>query len=191
MVICLSRGMLLQQILSQATRSCFLCLAGNPVGLVWPRAHLLLAYRSDWFEQLGLNPPTTWCVTSTQVTSTQVTSHKHFYLSVSKTHYGWWGTYYPGCHVTAIIPSASMLATTMHSHWHHREEMVQLAYALSALPGWHTTLYDPARHDPTSGEDRGPGLNISWPGHNVSAWPDPTSTPTEAELLQERESHHA
>lgn len=61
--------------------------------------------------------------------------------------------------------------------------MIQLAYALSALPGWHTTRYNPA----AANDDRGPGLNISWPGHNAAAWPDVSSTPTESELLQEGE----
>lgn len=59
--------------------------------------------------------------------------------------------------------------------------MIQLAQALSSLPGWHSTLYDPV----TAASDSGPGLNISWPGHNVSAWSDLASTPNAAEMLRE------
>ncbi len=35
---------------------------GFPVGLVYPRSQLLLYYRADWFAQLGVTPPATWCV---------------------------------------------------------------------------------------------------------------------------------
>eukprot|EP00983_Pelagomonas_calceolata_P053498 1143316-Pelagomonas_calceolata.AAC.1 len=30
-------------------------------GPVYPRAHLLLYYRTDWFEELGASVPNTWC----------------------------------------------------------------------------------------------------------------------------------
>lgn len=65
--------------------------------------------------------------------------------------------------------------------------MIQLAHGLSSLPGWHTTLYDP---DAVS-SDVGPGLNITWPGHNVSAWPDKGSTPSGAEQVLEGEAWHS
>jgi hypothetical protein len=33
---------------------------GVPVGPVWPRTHLMLYYRADWFAALNITPPSTW-----------------------------------------------------------------------------------------------------------------------------------
>eukprot|EP00197_Chlamydomonas_leiostraca_P013692 CAMPEP_0202862502 /NCGR_PEP_ID=MMETSP1391-20130828/3523_1 /ASSEMBLY_ACC=CAM_ASM_000867 /TAXON_ID=1034604 /ORGANISM="Chlamydomonas leiostraca, Strain SAG 11-49" /LENGTH=845 /DNA_ID=CAMNT_0049542051 /DNA_START=45 /DNA_END=2578 /DNA_ORIENTATION=+ len=73
----------------------------------------------------------------------------------------------------------SELGLTPPATW---EELVQLAAALSSLPGFHTTRY--ARDSPLDVQ-QGPGIKYSRPGYNFSSWPEEGSTPSVLERMRE------